>query len=211
MTIKYGLEKEYWLMKGQKVQVIPVGLPHDSCGYLLEARGQPYPDITDAVYSLKADEDRLYRMVQYGDKIPADCTISESPYKTLTADTILKATRYYAKGLTSYQNYLGHAGHAVKSTQGTAGVHITVSNEYTFTNSTGGKQMVNLNFDWLRLFQHLDRFFALEIREAKRLPGFYELKGNGLIEYRSLPANVDLNKVITAIRQYEYSLDNERS
>lgn len=49
--------------------------------------------------------------------------------------------------------------------------------------------------DHAMLVGRLDSAFKAEIRAARRNPGFYERKGDGRIEYRSLPNNVDLEKV----------------
>lgn len=58
---------------------------------------------------------------------------------------------------------------------------------------------INECFDYITIFKKLDEAFAEEIKEAKRLPGFYEIKSDGRIEYRSLPSNVSLFKVIDVI------------
>ncbi len=57
-------------------------------------------------------------------------------------------------------------------------------------------------WDYIQLFRFLDQRFEAEIKEAGRLPGFYELKHDGRIEYRSLPANADLTKIATALQEY---------
>jgi hypothetical protein len=51
------------------------------------------------------------------------------------------------------------------------------------------------------MIMSFDNTFKDEIRKSGRNPGFYEVKGDGRIEYRSLPNNVDMGKVEMVLRQ----------
>lgn len=199
--LKIGLEKEYWCKDASgNVCEVPKGVPYDSCGYLAEARGMPFASVEQAVFSLKAEEYRIGRMVEN-----AGLLICDNPIEKLSRSFLLKNARTHAKGIVSFQNYLGHENHKLRYNQGErgAGVHVTFSNEKVYRSAYHTKDEVELsyyqNFDWVSIFRKLDVAFKDEIKLAKRLPGFYEVKGNGLVEYRSLPSNVDLMKLIDVL------------
>lgn len=201
MFLKIGLEKEFFLLKEDAPVLVPPGIPHDDCGWLVEARGEPYPDVFQAVYSLRANaasiEDRIKGM-----------TMTDTPVMKIPKSLRLQAGRIYVKGLAQYQNLYGFEDHLLKGEESSAGVHISftrpVSDYKTHTDAKGEKHRVpfeyNANFDWPYIFTALDAEFKSEIKEAHRRPGFYELKTDGRVEYRSLPANVDLDKVISVLK-----------
>jgi hypothetical protein len=208
MSIKIGLEKEMFLLdKDKKPVVIPEGLPFDECGLLLEARGKPSTDIYEAVYSLMAEEKRIRDLVKL--KYP-ELIVSDSTVYSVDRKTKVSANRTYAKGVLSYRNIYGFEHHKNNLKEVTAGIHISFTNEHEmtwFTSEEIGdhyrnnehKQTFNLNFDWLQVFLQLDTLFKKEITDAKRNMGFYEIKGDGRIEYRSLPSNVSMDKIISAL------------
>lgn len=214
MSIKIGLEKEMFLLdKNNKPVVIPEGLPFDECGLLLEARGKPSVDIYEAVYSLMAEVKRIEDLVKQ--KYP-DYHISDEPVLEVDRKTKVSANRTYAKGVLSYRNIYGFEHHKNNLKEVTAGIHISFTNEYEmswFTTEEIGnnqfrgnehKQTFNLNFDWLQIFLQLDKLFKEDISNGKRNQGFYEIKSDGRIEYRSLPSNTDMNKIISALRMILY-------
>lgn len=199
--LKIGLEKEYWCKDlSGAVCHVPKLVPYDSCGYLAEARGKPYSSVEEAVYSLKAEEYRIDKIIEANGLILCD-----NPIEKLSRSFLLKNARTHAKGLVSFENYLGHENHKLRYNQGErgAGVHVTFSDEKKYQSAYDGKGEADLfyyqNFDWVSIFRKLDVAFKDEIKTAKRLPGFYEVKGNGLVEYRSLPSNVDLLKLIDVL------------
>ena len=55
-------------------------------------------------------------------------------------------------------------------------------------------------FDFVQIIRKLDEAFKGEIKAAKRLPGFYEIKPDRRVEYRSLPNDVDLGKIIKTLK-----------
>jgi hypothetical protein len=55
-------------------------------------------------------------------------------------------------------------------------------------------------FDFVKIVRSLDKIFEKEIKDAKRIPGFYEMKSHGF-EYRSLPCSIDLDKVVDALKK----------
>jgi len=194
--IKVGLEKEMFLLREGKVQVVPYEIPSDECGLLAEARGKASLDVIEAVFSLKAD---MFRVCKLAEKNGYE--VSDAPLMKITRDLQLKASRMYAKGLTKYENIYGYTRHLNKRNEQTAGVHISFSKEYEWKDIEDVIHTVKLNFDWLKIFKQLDEAFKDEIKEAKRRPGFYEIKPDGRIEYRSLPSNVNLEKVIEELQR----------
>ena len=202
--MKVGLEREMFLLdkEGNPV-VIPLNIPSDECGVLVEARGPPADNITDAVYLLKAEEHRIERNINK--RHPNRYTLDDSPIMEIPRLTRLKANRVYAKGLTTYQNIYGFEHHRNKITEQPAGIHISFTNPKEVKVNTckecgrSSEVTVNQVFDYISLFTLLDKAFKDEIKRAKRRQGFYELKDDGRIEYRSLPSNVDLLKVIEVL------------
>jgi hypothetical protein len=199
--LKFGLEKELFLIKNNKIQIIPLEFPSDECGLLVEARGKPSNNIIDAVYSLKAEEHRIKLLAKTG-----GYSLDDSPTKKVNKTLKLQATRAYSKGLTHYQNLYGILDHRNLHDEQTAGIHISFTQEETF--SLIGKQCplckysdikdrtFNKLFDFVQIFRTLDNKFKTEIKLAKRNPGFYEIKPDSRVEYRSLPSNTNLDKII---------------
>jgi hypothetical protein len=211
--VKYGLEQEFFVAKrvldGQLIYVggLDATLTPDECGFLAEARGQPYGTIREAVFSLMAD---VYRLEQAANKLGLE--LVEVPNATVPEAEILKSRRQFSKGVLSYQNLYGHEAHR-NGRKKTAGIHISFTKPKVFTYSV--KDGANPDeedryterfeyqplWDFVQVFRKLDKAFEKEIKEARRNPGFYELKPDGRIEYRSLPNNVDLKKIIDVIEQ----------
>jgi hypothetical protein len=205
--MKVGLEKEFFLVddKGQPVDLTELrSLPCDECGWLVEARGLPFRnDIIEAVFSLKAS---IYRIEQELLLINArqksaglaELTLTDNPVMKVSRDIRLKCARKFTKSLIKYQNFYGYQSHRHALTEATAGIHISLTSEVEVYHGNE-KHIYNRNFDWPQIFVKLDKAFAEEIKAAKRRPGFYELKPDGRVEYRSLPANANLDKVMEVL------------
>lgn len=211
--LKIGLEKEFFVLRNLIPVVCPTQLPYDGSGLLAEARGDAYHSVYKAVCSLQADclllEDKVKKL-NAGD-FEGSLTLSASPaVMKIDRTTRLQASRQFEKGLTQYQNLYGYQFHRNSQSEQTAGVHISFTYPMDFTGKDGNVFTLNRMFDWVQLFKKLDVAFREEIKESKRNPGFYELKTDGRIEYRSLPANVDMNKVIHVLNEI-LSFDNFHS
>jgi len=198
--MKFGLEKEFFLLDAESnPQLVPKDLSSDECGWLVEARGKPSSDPIESVFSLKASiYQEQQRLDKYNQKNDKSLQLSDQPVMKISRQLRTNAQRSYTKGLISYQNLYGHETHR-NSIQD--GVHITFSKAAAMTCDCRKYHEYYTNFDWPRIFKVLDQNFAEEIKASKRNPGFYELKNLGLIEYRSLPANVDLDKVIQVLQE----------
>lgn len=194
--IKIGLEKEFFIKNGGNYVIAPTGLPFDSCGLLAESRGLPFSCPVEAVFSLKAD---IQRLTDKATKMGLQ--LVDEPIAKIPRETVIAASRKFVKGLVKHQNLYEYKSHRNNRSELTAAVHISFTDESSF-NHDKGVFKYNKMFDWVQLFKYLDKEFSLEIKEAKRNPGFYELKDDGRIEYRSLPANVNLDKVITVLKAF---------
>lgn len=201
MPLKLGLEKEFFVKnnEGQFILPEPIGLSYDECGYLCEARGAPATDVITAVFNLKSEEYRLRAKAA-----SRNAVLDDSPVVSLPKNLLLEGRRRYAKGVISYRNFKGFAAHRNSVKEQIAGVHVSLTSYTTITQCDyKGKNVQSVevyrNFDWMSIFWRLDKAFAAEIKTAKRNPGFYEMKADGRVEYRSLPANVDLDKLTTVL------------
>lgn len=204
--MKYGLEQEFFVKDagGVLVGALPAALTPDECGFLAEARGQAFPTIREAVFSVMADAHRL------------ECEASKlelqlvcEPNADMPFKALMESRRSHSKGVISFQNLYGYEAHKQRNRK-TAGIHISFTCHRTHScyYAAGDRYErdefeYQPNWDWVQLFRHLDIQFKDEIKEAKRNPGFYELKPDGRIEYRSLPNNVDLKKVIKVIEDWQ--------
>ena len=208
--MKYGLECEFFVAKQGTPETVKSvfeketgfiligGLPNqltpDECGFLAEARGSAENGIRDAVFSLKAD---IYRLQQEAKKL--SLTLIKEPLLDVRREEIIKSRRAFSKGVISYQNMYGYGEHRNKNKK-TAGIHISFTSPKSVYGVDGKLVSVeNVMFDFIQIVRKLDAAFAAEIKSAGRFPGFYELKGDGRIEYRSLPNNVDLYKIIEVL------------
>ena len=214
--MKMGLEKEFFVVRDGKAQSLAseglknFHIPYDECGWLAEARGEPFGNIVDAVFSLKA---AVYKIQKNVNKVNGELKITEANLYSLSDEPVMKVdrstklqcARSFSKGVIKYQNLYGHQCHRNSLSEATAGVHISFTCEQSYHVRDSEYIKYNANFDWPQIFIKLDKAFADEIKAAKRRPGFYELKENGRVEYRSLPSNVNLDKVIEILQPYGYT------
>lgn len=200
---KFGLEQEFFVFKNSKLTEIPKNskLPNDESGYLAEARGLPTDNIRNAVYLLMSEADRI-RSIARGEGLE----LEEVPLAIIPNDMRLRIRRRFGKGINSFENLYGFASHRNRITEGTAGIHLSITNQGNYQKYTNGNyytEYYNVMWDFVQLFRFLDNRFKKEIRESKRNPGFYEIKSDGRIEYRSLPANIfPLTRISDAVEEY---------
>jgi len=198
MRLNIGLEQEFFVTGADgQLTIAPAELPHDECGLLAEARGLPFNSPEEAVFSLAAD---VYRLKTHAAKL--QLTLSNSP-SVMTISRLMrqKAARMYAKGQVKHENIYGYEFHRNSASEQTAGIHISFTNPQTFTYDATRSATANVMFDYVKIFTGLDAAFAQEIKDAKRNKGFYELKPDGRIEYRSLPAHTDMSKIIETLKK----------
>lgn len=191
--------------------LVPPGLPYDECGWLVEVRSEPHSDIRKAIALLNAEVELVT-----GQAKEKGIRLLRKPLFEIPRELKVQAARQHTKGLIKYQNIYGHETHRCPTRLQTASLHISLTNERekTFRKSTftvDGKYIRTTEVteafryqgfvDHAKIFVGLDNAFAKEIRAAQRNPGFYERKDDGRIEYRSLPNDVDLEKVRTVLSE----------
>lgn len=200
--MKIGFELESFCLDADgKPVLVPDGVPLDECGWLAEVRSEPHMTVGKAVSLLEAER-------RYVDGLAKakNVTLSYVPLLEISRDLKVQAARRNGKGILSYLNVYGYETHRNAANLATASLHVSFTEERTFHYSersackechyTEQKSFKYQGFiDHARIIVGLDLAFKDEIRKAKRNPGFYEIKSDGRIEYRSLPNDVDLNKV----------------
>lgn len=188
--MKIGLEREFWLEdKGREILLIPDSLPADGCGLLVEARGGPGSDAYDAVASLEADAWRIRDKLANDPALPG-LMLADTSYRKVSAKLLLEALRIHGKQRVAWRNLYGHSKHANPAGTITAGLHVSFTDErYFWKKATDKSQAYNAAWDFPLLFKIMDNEFKREIRDSLRRPGFYEVKPDGRIEYRSLPSS----------------------
>lgn len=208
---KYGFEREYWVLPvstaglaGQPI-LTPIELPGDECGYLAEARGTPDSSPLIAAYLLLAEEERLRQLVA-----GRFLLTTTAPTRRLDPKLRHEALRRFGKNaITSDRGSLYGKSYSPTDRWSRAGLHVHFSDYSTYYDPACKKcgrpplpREIPNQQDLPRIIRYLDGFFATEIRRAQRLPGLYELKLHGF-EYRSLPADVDVVRVASAIKAME--------
>ncbi len=193
--------------------------PVDGGGLLLEDRGEPSTNVYQAVFSLRGRIRELIDQISQrpihrattdhaDDEWIVRADLSHIPKTNSTMDAV---RRVAYKGPVKYRNLYSHTNHRKRNLL-YAGTHITFSDpqfrsfqsDLTISITKGctckrctnrSPETVNSLFDFHLLFKLLDAEFSTEIREAQRNIGFYELKDDGLVEYRSLPNTVPIMRL----------------
>lgn len=191
--LKLGFELEAFILKDGLPTLVPTSLPMDECGWLVEIRSDPHTSVRKAIALLNVERAIVEERTQ---KFP-ELTLAFLPTFDVPRDVKVKALRRTGKDILRYRNLYGHENHRTKLS--TASLHVSFTNEQTFfyTDMKGvNKEHKYPGFiDHAKIIMAFDKAFKDEIRAAGRNPGFYETKPDGRIEYRSLPNNVDLQKL----------------
>jgi hypothetical protein len=196
--MKIGFELELFVTKDDQPVLVPTGLPYDECGWLVELRSEPHWDVRKAIALLNTE------LADVEEKLPKHgVVLVREPLKEIPRALKVQAARKHTKGLIRYRNIYGHETHRCSTKFATASLHVSFTNEQTFryTSTSGKAETFKYQgfIDHARIIMEMDRAFKREIKEAGRNPGFYEVKADGRIEYRSLPNNVDLEKLRTTL------------
>lgn len=197
--IKLGFELEAFVFnQNQEAILVPNDLPYDECGWLAEVRSEPNADVVRAVYLLRAETTKVLKDAQR-----LGVVLDFSPLYPISRELKVQAARRFGKGRLAYRNLYGHETHRCSSKFATASLHVSFTNQQEFHYTDQDRQhrihKHNGFVDHAKYVSYLDRAFKEEIKVAKRNPGFYEVKSDGRIEYRSLPNNVDLDKLTTVL------------
>ncbi len=201
MGLKFGFEVESFCLRDDKPILVPSGLPFDECGWLVEARSEPHHNVRKAIYLLKAELEQVDL-----DAKKQGVTLAYTPYMEISRALRVEAARNFKKGRLAFKNVYGHATHRCSTRFATAALHVSVTNEQEFGYYDKDNKYQTRKYpgfvDHAALIALLDKSFKQEIAAAKRNPGFYEVKVDGRIEYRSLPNNVDLDKLCKVLQEF---------
>lgn len=192
--LTYGLELEYFVQDSDSKEFVLANrsLPTDACGYLVEARSEPHADPLIARHLLAAATEKL--------RVDA-AEEGQSIVLANTADLPKELRRVALRrfGKNPAKAFFAHGG-AYRSSVPRAGLHIHFGSKTKHHYGDKGQSFeytVPLNVP--RIIWFLDEAFRAEIKAAKRVLGEYELKPYGF-EYRSLPATIDLTKVVKVLQ-----------
>ena len=195
---RIGLELEEFCIdnRNKEITLIPENsnIPYDGCGWLIEYRSEPCKDIVEAVFSLRAAEYKASGLLKKFGVHGA-----RNPVMKPSKDVRMSARKRFTKRLVAFNNIYGYKCHKNTLAEAVAATHISI------TFSTEGKHgRINHIWDYADFVRYMDKAFEQEITDAKRRPGFYELKPDGRFEYRSLPNNIDLDKLIQVVSKYKF-------
>lgn len=187
-----GFELELFVTKN-KIIISPgiMDLPHDNNGMLLELRGNPSKSIEEAYYSIFA------KLAELESKLKGLVVDKKANWIEKTPE-ILKTQREYIRknGNTkdiSWENMYNLEPGNKNITHFSAGLHIHLKSEKEYStrkdNVAFSHKYPEL-FDFNKDFRSIENEFSKDIKKAERELGFYELKDDGRVEYRSLPASL---------------------
>lgn len=185
-----GIEREYFLvdMDNNIIEPDMYGFPIDEFGFLIEIRTQPHDNPDDLINEFV----KLYESYEAHAQL-VDLKLSCSP-RLLMPRELKKylSKKYHWESLPDLTAniYSGtNDSHAtgIRNGWATAGTHVHFSkyNDGGFRVQLPIRDMVS----------KLDSEFIYNIQRAHRIPGEFEIKPWGF-EYRSLPNNVGLEKII---------------
>jgi len=201
-----GIEKEYFVTKDGKVvePELMSSIPRDDCGFLAEIRAEPASDEYTVVSNLIAEEWRLRDQISETKDLRG-IKLVETPSMNFKMEDVLK---FYDAQMIKQKSKVGNIyGKELKTTVNnkTAGLHLNFSN-HKFAKD--GKTIIPLCMDMVDIIQQLDNAFKKEILAAKRPLGCYRIKtyGDGKygFEYRSLPNNIDLRKLVKVLKKLDW-------
>jgi len=187
---KIGIEKEFWLVDKDGVIQEPAifNFPYDEYGFLVELR-------TKACMNTKVlltDFNQRVHLLKVKAKILA-FKLSDAPQMSIPEFFLEYLSPKYKYG--SLQDLTANIHTGVKCSHATgvfedyltAGMHVHFSRHDQF----GRRVQLPIEI----IVRKMDWDFRSVIMEANRILGEYEIKSHGF-EYRSLPANAPIEKVV---------------
>ena len=223
VIMKYGMELEFFVFdKDNKiVPAYAVTANTDGNPFIGEIRTGVHSDVTDCVFELKKllhiETKNLaskgYTLLLLSEvKVDSDCLkkLRESvDYVNRKEMTVLVEKSIYPGGKTGKMlprgtfkaslqiNFSQHKSFSFNEYQ-----KRTIGKEYEYVSSLKNKEY-SVVFDYPSLIHKLDVAFASNIRETNRIKGVYAIKDGEFgdrIEYRSLPANIYLEKLLEVLQ-----------
>jgi len=189
--VNFGFEREFFLSNGKTFVFLPkdTKIPHDNCGYLAEARGNPSnsPWYASRLYYSAVDQlDWLCHT--NGLKL---VNINETVFDPLFVQEI--KSKWGIKRNSTAKFLIGGKKYEYRNR---AGFHVHFETKGFFTR----KLRINI-------IKQMDAAFAKEISESQRISGEYEFKPYGF-EYRCLPANINVNKLVNVLEKLQTNLNS---
>ena len=184
-----------WLLneKGEILEPALWGFPNDEFGFLVEIRSLPLetPErlLENMIVLIKAhtkQAETLGFQLKLSHREVIGKELVETCFKKYSWTYLPDLTANLKPGITST-----HAT-GVEGLEGTAGLHVHFSRHFV-----EGSTFLRVQLPIEKITRQMDSLFREEILQAKRILSEYEIKAHGF-EYRSLPATVDLEKVIKA-------------
>lgn len=218
LAMKFGLELEFFVVnKHGDFVVPPVGMRHyiDGGGLLVEARSKPMESPALAVASLKEAIKSLKKLAKANRRklvLQNEAQICERSIRYAAASRKKDFDENSRPVFERFRNPV--VLEALPPGVRRAGLHVHFSHTLLVANSRGGIEEQHPYFDGIYPVRLFDQEFAEEIQRSGRLPGAYRNKSYGL-EYRSLPATIDLKKVELVMgkmlqpREFEAYPDNK--
>ena len=168
----YGFELEGFFRNAEgNVTLPPKHYTHDDFPGLVEVRNNGGGDLSDQLYLLLAKKD------QYPDVDFQLCAHKFSPKEKAAI-----RARHYEKGGVSINNVYGKNPRDIGSLT-LASFQINIS---LYKGEVSGQKKYGI-FDFVQTIRNLDEEFKEEIKDHARQPGFYSVKDDIRVEYRSLP------------------------
>jgi len=207
--MKYGIELEFFVKKRNIVPAIEGTYNVDGNHIIGELRTKVHDSITDCVFELK-------KLLYLEEK-----ALSKKGYTLLLIPEIkvddkflkdFRASRGYSEKknqLETFSIYGKSTGKILSVKQFKASLQINISNTeevsfYTYSKEDKKEKYTyktrNTLFEFPTIIRNLDKIFSSEIKNSKRVPGVYAIKDGEFgkrIEYRSLPNNINLDKLLT--------------
>lgn len=180
------------------------GLPHDGDQLLAEFRGKPFDNVYEAVYSVKAEMAfHTERLAGKAEFLRTDWIEKDDQYSKVMRSIARKVG--LRKERISWENLYGHEISRKNYTHHSAGMHISVKKEVVHKLDNGRTLVEAKVLDYPEIFRKIEKEFKEEITASERVMGFYEVKSDGRVEYRSLPSSLihlndfaqRLNKALT--------------
>lgn len=190
-NLKLGLEVEFFAtQKGKAIDVSQLSplVPTDEYPLLAEARGQPSTCSYQAVASVQGEIARMVGRLQSAKAKPLfiDWLKQDEHVQALHREALRRGMNKRI----NWQNLYGLLPSEKNKDHVPAGMHISFTCPVNFTHKDGSVVTANGMFDFYKVFLALEAEFGAEIDKSERVRGFYELKYDGRIEYRSLPATL---------------------
>ena len=189
----YGFELEGFYKINGSITLPPKLYPHDGFPGLCEVRSSGGKSILDAWFEVEK-ELLLYPF----DTDTFEHTFTPKEYQAIRARSYVKEPMTVSNIYNKQTRLLGD--------KTLASLQINISNR---VGTDSDKQAKYGLFDILPIVRRLDEVFAEDIKDSKRTPGWYSVKDNIRLEYRSLPNKTFRHyPVLTIVKMIEDAVNS---